>query len=403
MPGVQPESAPLETPAQQPGSGSPVLIRIAHLTSFCMYRTSIGSLLLGCLTTSILLCGCAAERTDASAEQMTPVAVLWRTPPPRLLPSAAAMEHHAEVAGVRPNAQASTMIAWSISRRAVRSLLDLQRLAPELFASQGGALLREDRVSALLAGFPETGVSLQTPGLVTAPDQIGMCRCTNVFGYALPIRLRAGRPDQDELVLRLAKLQVGMALALHGHIDQGNVVLDALCARSLVLESCPTYVGTYPSMGLIQSFPWIEPQCLASEADRTNDPVTMPAGYVLVIPERYWIERPLPHIRQLALSISGPAPEQAEAVPSLHQGLLIISAAIVPSAPGPAPDMHHADGAAQEQLMEEPVRLLTPPWRRESGTTDVSAAPGEAAPAMDLLTQARSVDAGDRTRTAPMR
>ena len=179
-------------------------------------------------------------------------------------------------------------------------------------------------------------------------------------------------PSSDRLTPLIGTLHSGNAVALAGHVHGNDVVCDGVCARRLELCRVATYRASYPLRGVLTTYPWEEPECLASEADRREDPVTLPPGQVLVIPFRCWMDRPTPHIHSFAVTIDAASGTTfgSERWLEPRPEVLIISARRRSAAGSPesASDMakpHQTSGVERIRTVlavDEPGRLLSPPW-----------------------------------------
>jgi len=314
------------------------------------------------LLAAIALGGGCGGRTQPSSSGQA-LGVLWREPP--ALPAASTT---APLAAAAPSADED--IIWTVHLQEVASLAALASACPQVISQPGGAVVPEGLIEPLLvpAQVQATGTGMNI--LEEGPQPVMwsfVSGCTYVADYL---------PSSDGLTPLIGTLHFGNAVALTGHMHGTDVVCDGVCARRLELCQVATYRAAYPRHGVLTQYPWEEPECLAGEADRRDDPVLLPPGQVLVIPFRCWMDRPTPRVHSFAVTIAAQsgAASGTERWREPRPAILIISALSRVSAGNPASvtDLTQLQQAGSIErirtvpTLDQPARLLSPPWHGDT-------------------------------------
>lgn len=290
--------------------------------------------------TTLLVAGCGNAGREAVPPPDT-VTRLWQVAPQ---PAAAPRPRHVDTL-VGPT---TLCVTWTT--------YDLPAGAPvpmELRAHPGGEVMPQGQVDALLRQQP----SLRTT-MILLSGQTAQTSFLTQYTFIADYSFQREQPDPQ-----IAALTFGHDGTVLADAVPGGVRILGLRSRSLELEGVQTWVGTLATATGIRAYPWEEPTCLAWAEDYSGPAVTLRPQEALVIPARYWVERPSPSVRSHAITLA-PQAGSADAIGSPgSQQVLVITAVVV----RPDPD-HPAHEPPTRSLLDidldDPVRALTPPWRQ---------------------------------------
>ena len=305
--------------------------------------------------------GCG-ERSAQQSHGGQALGLLWREPPPP-----PGIRTQAGPAAAAPDA--ADHIIWTVHLQEIVSLAALASSCPQVLSQPGGAVVPMQSIAPLL-------VPRQTPELGTGMDVLQQGPQPVMWSFLSAYAYIADYiPASDGLTPMIGTLHFGNAVALTGHVHGTDVVCDAVCARRLELGRVATYQASYPLHGLLTTFPWEEPECLASAAERRTDPVTLTSGQVLVIPFRCWMDRPTPQVRSFAVRIDAASSTSfgPESWNDPRPAVLIVSAIRRSAAGNPASmtgmAVNRSSGVERIRTVlavDEPSRLLSPPWHGDA-------------------------------------